>query len=55
MASKQSLKPVFDLNNGQDESSNLKAVIAALNMQKHPEGGYFVVRIMIIRFRFTAY
>ncbi|USW47294.1 hypothetical protein Slin15195_G006130 [Septoria linicola] len=42
MANKQSLKPVFDLKNGQDESSNLKAIMAALKMHNHPEGGYFV-------------
>ncbi|KAF2207911.1 hypothetical protein CERZMDRAFT_114883 [Cercospora zeae-maydis SCOH1-5] len=36
------LQPYFDVNGSQDESSELKAVIAALGMQKHPEGGYFV-------------
>ncbi|WPA96520.1 uncharacterized protein RHO25_001127 [Cercospora beticola] len=37
------LRPHFDINGSQDESSELKAVMAALGMQKHPEGGYFVV------------
>ncbi|KAM3419474.1 hypothetical protein BST61_g5400 [Cercospora zeina] len=36
------LQPYFDINGSQDESPELKAVIAARGMQKHPEGGYFV-------------
>lgn len=40
------LKPYFDINGSQDESSELKEVIKKLGLQPHVEGGYFVVSII---------
>jgi hypothetical protein len=37
------LKPSFDANNTPEESPQLKALIKALGLTPHPEGGYFVV------------
>lgn len=44
----RSLVPSFKLDGSQQESENTKAIIRKLNMQSHPEGGYFVVRTSTI-------